>query len=243
MLSRKFECLNPARHTPPVYLFSRYLNLLYTERVWFLKAFNAMTTPFIEAFRAKESGAISWDEYIRALLTRCTDAQRKSVSPEEEDELEQIDAFTHDVWMWIENMNPVDDAGPLEAVFLAYRHGNVQEVERKLAFLEAKGPPRAVEGVKTSLALISCQERRADVLKHCLDAGNFGFEASLEEEMERVDPKTDPETFQVVQQSEQFQRVLAQNERNRKNRERMEQQGIKDPSVTFDKGGKLPVNW
>ena len=202
-----------------------------------------MTTPFIETFRAKQSGAISWDDYIHALLTRCTDTARQEASPEEEFELGQIDAFTHCVWMWIKNMEPIDDAGPLEAVFLAYRHGNVQEVEGRLALLEAKGPPRAVRGVKKSLALISCQERRADVLKFCLDLGKFPFEASLEDEMERVDQEADPETFEVLQQSEQFQRILAQNERNRENRERMEQQGIKDPSVTFDKGGKLPVNW
>ena len=199
-----------------------------------LHKLDEMTTPFLQAFRAKESGAISWDDYIHALLTRCVDSTRQRASLEEEFELGQIDAFTCDVWMWIDNMDPIDDAGPLEAVFLAYRHGNVQEVERKLAFLEAHGPPRAVEGVKTSLALISCQERRADVLKLCLNLGSFPFEASLENEMERVDPKADPETFEVVQQSEQFQVVLAQNERNKKHT---------GASAVFDNGGKLPVNW
>jgi hypothetical protein len=96
-----------------------------------------MITRLIEAFRAKQSGAITRDDCIDALLTRCTDTTRQEFSAEEEFELEQIDAFTHDVWMWTKQMDPIGHADPLEAVFLAYRHESFQEVERKFALLEA----------------------------------------------------------------------------------------------------------
>lgn len=36
-----------------------------------LQKFIAMTLSFLQAFSAKQSGAISWDEYIHILLARC----------------------------------------------------------------------------------------------------------------------------------------------------------------------------
>lgn len=93
------------------------------------------------------------------------------------------------------------------------------------------------KGVKKSLAFLALQERRPDVLKFCLDQGGFPFEAYFHVEAESVDGKTDPETFNVLEQSP-FRREPRKapdhggNDGNKRN-----------PAAIFDKGGELPVEW
>lgn len=81
------------------------------------------------------------------------------------------------------------------------------------------------------------------MLKLCLDYGNFPIESFFEDEMERVDPEVDPETFSVLQQSRQFQPVVAANEHERERREWMESMGSTYRPDPFDKWGRFPVNW
>jgi hypothetical protein len=88
--------------------------------------------------------------------------------------------------------------------------------------------------MEKSLALLACQERRADSLKFCLDQGDFPIEATLEEEAEGVDADKDPETFNVLQRSEDFQELRAIDEQHKA------RPGRRCP---FDKGGALPVDW
>ena len=142
-------------------------------------------------------------------------------------------------------MKLLDDINPLEAVFQTYRHNTLDDIRSKLSALEGMPstvmPSTAVEGVKQSLALLACQERRADVLKFCLDEGEFPIAATMDEEANRVDVDKDPETFNVLRQSRQFQQIRERNEERRKYEE--EYGGATDPSAVFDKGGKLPVPW
>lgn len=120
-------------------------------------------------------------------------------------------------------MNTIEDTSALEAVFKAYRHNTFDDVKNKLALLEGV-PAAGFKGVKKSLALLACQERRADVLKFCLDQGGFPIEASFEDEAESVDAERDPETFNTLQQSRQFRQIHAWDEWGRKEREKREQE-------------------
>ena len=129
------------------------------------------------------------------------------------------------------------DTSPLEAVFKAYRHNTVDDVEEKLSVLD--GMP--AEGVKKSLALLALLERQAGVLKLCLDQGGFPVEDHFRIEADRVNAEKDPETFNTLEQSE-FRRLHPK-------RTWIAPQpggGIGAPpgrEAVFDKGGKLPVDW
>jgi hypothetical protein len=191
-----------------------------------------MTLSLRQAFAAKESGAISWDDYIHILLARCT-----GVKHEEDDvdgtypALRRTDPLGHELWFLSKRMDPIKDTSALEAVFQAYRHSTLDDVKNKLALLEGT-PSIAIETVKKSLALLACQDRRPDALKYFLDQGGFPIEATLEDEADSVDPEKDPETYKVLQESRQLKPVARA------------QDGVwQDAATTFDKGGRLPVNW
>ena len=161
-------------------------------------------------------------------------------------------------------MKSIEDASALEAVFKAYRYGSLDDVKTKLALLEDV-PIGAIKEIEKSLALLACQERRADVLKYCLDQGGFPIDPTMRDEAKSVDAEKDPETFIVLQQAPQFQEIREREERNRRQRAEREQQGNggvkkwkKDengnmvlckcgapPGVeaVFDVGGALPVDW
>ena len=185
-----------------------------------------------QAFAAKQSGAISWDDYIHVLLARCT-----GVKHEEDDidgtypALRHTDPFGHGLWFLSERMNPIKDTTALEAVFQAYRHSTLDDVKNKLALLEGT-PSIAIETVTKSLALLACQDRRPDVLKYFLDQGSFPIEATLEDEADSVDPEEDPETYKVLRESRQLKPVARP------------QDGVwQDAATAFDRGGRFRVDW
>ena len=92
--------------------------------------------------------------------------------------------------------------------------------------------------MKESLAFLALQEQRPDVLKFFLDQGRFPFEAYFHVEAEDVDEKKDPETFNVLEQSRFRQ------EWPRKTPDCGGNNGKRShPAATFDKGGRLPVEW
>lgn len=198
-----------------------------------------MVLSLLQAFSAKQTGEISWDEYVHILLSRLggtrndDDSKRKveDIHPK----LRSTDPFGHSIWMLSNRMDIMEDISALEAVFKAYRHGTLRDVENKLAALENEGVPReGVRGTKSSLTLLACQERRPDVLKFLLDEGGFPIEAAWEREAERVEADKDPKTFDVLQQSRQFQYILERNEQNRSR---------PGGGCPFDAGGRFPVDW
>lgn len=72
------------------------------------KKATTMTLSFLQAFRAKQIGAISWEEYIHNLLARCT-----GVKHEQDNvkgvywELRKTDPFGYSIYGWsdrVENM-------------------------------------------------------------------------------------------------------------------------------------------
>lgn len=125
------------------------------------------------------------------------------------------------------------DTKYLEAVFIAYRRGTLNDVKRKLSVLRGTH----AQAVNGSLAFLALQERRPDVLKLCLDQG-IAFEPIFHVEAENVDREIDPDTFNVLEQSE-FRWL---NPRDT-SEEREQKLNSRDPAVVFDKGGKMPVEW
>lgn len=67
-----------------------------------------MTLPFLQAFRAKQSGAISWDEYVHNLLARCAGVKHEEDNRKDEYvELRRTDLFGYSIWCWsdrVENL-------------------------------------------------------------------------------------------------------------------------------------------
>ena len=60
-----------------------------------------MTLWFLQDFRAKESGSVSWDKYMHQLLARCGGVKQE----EDNDkyaylELLNIDPLGHSIWTW-----------------------------------------------------------------------------------------------------------------------------------------------
>lgn len=140
-------------------------------------------------------------------------------------------------------MEPIDDIGALEAVFQAYGHGTLDDVESKLGSL-SEMPTAVIQGMKTSLALLACQERRADTMKFLLVQGGFPIEASMMREADKVDADKDPETFDALKQSRQIQDIWTSDEQTRKRLKEIEKRGgYIGAAATFDRGGKLPVDW
>ena len=140
----------------------------------------------------------------------------------------------------------------MEDVFMAYRYGSLEDVKLKLDKLHGV-PKQGIEGVRKFLALLACQDRRPDVLKFCLDQGGFPTEATMEDEVESVEKTKDPETFKVLEESQQFCKSFAEAEQ-RKQRvgkfERRAQEGSiqwrgapPGTEAVFDRGGRLPVDW
>ena len=72
-----------------------------------VKALTVVTLSFRQAFDAKESGRISWDEYIHNLLAQ-------SVKDEDDDaagshrELSRIDPFGYSIWLWSERVGTIE---------------------------------------------------------------------------------------------------------------------------------------
>lgn len=81
------------------------------------------------------------------------------------------------------------DTKPLHDVFLAYRTGNVNDIEGKLDILGEKGAER----IKESLAVLALNDRNSAVLKVCLDREftyqGYFIDAANKFEKENVDPE------------------------------------------------------
>lgn len=74
----------------------------------------------------------------------------------------------------------------------------MEEVKQKLEAL----PKEYEQGMRKIQAFLALQDRRADVLKLCLDEGKFPYESYFEDEANEIDPEKDPETFKVLEASE-----------------------------------------
>lgn len=137
------------------------------------------------------------------------------------------------------------DTSPPEDVFKAYRHGTLEDVKTKAGLLNGA----VGEGVNNPLALLAVQERRADVLKFCLETidpkrlpymilSNFCHEA------DSVNAQEDPETFKTVQESKFSKRFPLANQRViRRGKKRMIVGAHPGVEKSFDVGSRFPVNW
>jgi len=153
-------------------------------------------------------------------------------------------------------MEPVDDATPFEDVFKAYRNGGVADVE---AALIALSKPDHVRELRETLAMLALQERRAEVLKMCFDAGGFSYGSHFQDEANRLDPNKDPETDKVLEESDfrrkyPRKRWIPWEERGTK---KMEDQDSGEESdsedednddgeidvAAFDEGGEFEIPW
>lgn len=93
-------------------------------------------------------------------------------------------------------------------MFDVYRHGTLQDFENALLVLGDSGTPKnGIEGVKQSLALLACQERRAGVLKSMLIQGGFPMGLPFVDECDSVDQEQDPRTYGVIWMCDDSKRV------------------------------------
>jgi hypothetical protein len=106
--------------------------------------------------------------------------------------------------------------------------------------------------------MLALQERRADVLKMCLDAGGFSYENYFQDEANRLDPNKDPETDKVLEESDfrkkyPRKRWIPWEERGAKKEERdsgEESDGEDEDNddwevdiAAFDEGGEFEIDW
>lgn len=89
--------------------------------------------------------------------------------------------------------------------------------------------------MRGSLAFLALKERQAKALEMCLNHDDgFPYEAYFVDEADHVEKSQDPETFRVLEQSdlrEHYPRLPPGPGKD------------EDPAVTFDRGGKYPVDW
>lgn len=215
---------------------------------------------YLQASEAKQRGEITESEYFHHLFAHCTWAGEEH----EDDEkylgiginwaLRDADPLAYSISCWAKRMDPVDDATPFEDVFKAYRNGGVAEVE---AALNALSKPDHVREFRKTLAMLALQERRADVLKMCLDAGGFSYESYFQDEANRLDPNKDPETDKVLEESDfrkkyPRKRWIPWEERGAKEeRDSGEESDGEDEDnddwevdiAAFDEGGEFEIDW
>jgi hypothetical protein len=108
------------------------------------------------------------------------------------------------------------------------------------------------QGIRKSQAFLALQERRADVLKLCLDKGNFPYESYFEDEANMVGPEKDPETFKVLEESH-FRKIyprkdkslggLGEDESPALSRRAEREKELLERAAQFDEGGSHPVDW
>jgi hypothetical protein len=222
---------------------------------------------FLEAFREMEKGRIDEEEYFRQLFAHC-----KGVTHEEDEkmgvDIEHVEAdpFGYSVRCWAVDMDPVQgkfvvkgkkeallifaDTTPFENVFKAYRTGDATKVQELLSHLN----DQHARLIRKSLSMLALQERRADVLKLCLDQGGFPYEHYFEDEANEVKESEDPETFKVLEESK-FRILYPRKNTNAGEREEdeaymsdqreelTEEQLRMRAAITFDAGGEFPVDW
>jgi hypothetical protein len=209
------------------------------------------TVSCLEACFAKESGIITWDEYIYVFLARCTGVSDKMDDSQPlHIELREADPFGHSLFCWTKLVGQVRgkpyavawictsslmesiDIRPFEAVFKAYRYSTVEDVKDCLSKLDAAH----AKGLRSPLGILALQERRADVLNFCLEQG-MPFGPYFQEEADRVDSKTDPETFAVLE------RLYRPRMLKRSVKSKAEDDWGMKAAAAFDVGGSHPVDW
>ena len=129
-------------------------------------------------------------------------------------------------------------------MFKAYRQSTLDDVKDKFARLN--GQP--ANGVIRALAVLSLQDRQAEVLQFCtnsLDRSSTGaYDMNFHKEANKVDEKKDPAVFDVLERSD-FRKVFPRGEVYvPKPTENNEEVGAgPGAAADFDKGGRFPVNW
>lgn len=180
----------------------------------------------LQAFNARQDGTISWEEYIHIHLLRAT-----GVNNDDDNtgyiymnfELRQIDPFGHMLGCWMNRLGHIEDICPFEEFFKSYRHGSLNDVKDELTALERLSP-KAFEGGKQTLAMLACQERRADALKYCLDQGGFTIESTFLDEAKRVDAAKDPETYDALAQYSDIEQIWELDKVNSERRDKRQRE-------------------
>ena len=80
---------------------------------------------------------------------------------------------------------------------MTYRNESCDDIDKKLALLEDDQQ----SGMREALAVLALRERRADVLKMCLDHG-FAYREYFEDAANRVKQDNSPKTYKVIQESD-----------------------------------------
>lgn len=180
----------------------------------------------LQAFYARQDGTISWDEYIHTHLLRATGVSHdedKNKDTNTNFELRSIDPFGHMMGCWIDRLEHIDDISPFEELFKAYRLGTLNDVKDELSAFQRLSP-KAFQGAKQTLARLACQERRADILKYCLDQGVFVIESTFLDEAASVDAAEDPEAYDVLAHCPDVRQIWELDRINRERKERRQRE-------------------
>jgi hypothetical protein len=222
-----------------------------------------MTLCFLPAAQAKKAGSITEVEYIHQLLSHLLglehlhdgDDYPEPWPPQDEDLLE-LDPFACSVKRWVMRAvpNPVKgkpvlssetyitnyfaiDITPLEAVFAAYRVGNIDDLKAKMSLLTEQ----QAKDVCNSLTVLAILERRADLLKYFFSLG-YVVNDSLELVADQAqDAGDDAQICKIIEESEfrsQFPRLPPRGQRIG-----ADESKDYDPAEVFDRGGEYDVGW
>ena len=174
------------------------------------------TLPLVEAYGKFKRSEISWEEYIHNLF------RLVAGDPHEDDtwdkphwNLRKADLLADSIVDWHRHRDFIKggcdvshalvahsnarstDTLPMEAIFIVYRNGSCDDVGKTLARLEVEQQ----KGMRAALAILALRERRADILKMCLDHG-FTYGEAFEDAANRVKPDNNPKTYKVIQESD-----------------------------------------
>ncbi|KAI0855886.1 hypothetical protein F4860DRAFT_494901 [Xylaria cubensis] len=182
---------------------------------------------FVEAATAKQHGRINDDEYYHHLLAHLAGVTHENdIENANKDDyrLRLHDPFAYSVQQVSKEFRDAKDAAPFESIFKAYRIGTFSDVLTQHDNLEAK----EAQYIRKLLAMRALRDKRPDVLRFCLEKGGFEYDEKFKEEANKIWNQEHPETFGVLEASE-FRRLNPR--------------GRDPPSVVFDVGGALPVDW
>lgn len=113
-------------------------------------------------------------------------------------------------------------------------------------------PKEYEEGIRKSLAFLASQDRRADVLKLCLEKGDSPYESYFEDEANVVEREKDPETFSVLEASH-FREIFPPRDGSagvhsgakgsRLSGKAKREEELLERARKFGQGGSHPVDW
>ncbi|KAI0187896.1 hypothetical protein EV127DRAFT_435557 [Xylaria flabelliformis] len=200
---------------------------------------------FVEAATAKQHGRINDDEYYHHLLAHLAGVTHENDTEnanKDDYRLRLHDPFAYSVQQVSKEsrdakgtknfslqtepflLEHATDAAPFESIFKAYRIGTFSDVLTQHDNLEAK----EARYIRKLLAMRALLDKRPAVLRFCLKKGGFEYDEKFKEEANKIWNQEHPETFGVLEASE-FRRLNPR--------------GRDPPSVVFDVGGALPVDW